>query len=374
MTEQLNGFTVIGAGHGGKAMAAHLGMRGFPVRLFNRTAERVEAIKARKGIGLTIHDQEEGFGPLELVTSDVGPAVQGSKVIMVVIPATGHHETAERCAPYLQDGQIVVLNPGRTGGALEFKNVLKLSGCKADVTVAEAQTFIFASRSMGPAEAKIFRIKNTVPLAALPASRTPEALAALEEAYPQFIAAPNVLHTSLNNMGAVFHPALALLNAGRIESTLGNFEFYIDGVTPSVAKVLEALDRERMTVAAILGIRAVSALQWLEEAYAATGSNLLEAIHNNPGYVGIKAPRNLEHRYIFEDVPMSLVPISNLGRKFGVSTRAIDSIIRLARVVHGVDYYQRGRSLADMGLENLTVAEIRHHVDTGGLPDRSWAR
>ena len=373
MTEQLNGFTVIGAGHGGKAMAAHLGMRGFPVRLFNRTAERVETIKARKGIGLTVQDQEEGFAPLELVTSDIGLAVQGIKVIMVVIPATGHHEMAEGCAPYLQDGQIVVLNPGRTGGALQFKNVLNLSGCKADVTVAEAQTFVFASRSMGPAEAKIFRIKNTVPLAALPGTRTPEVLAALGEAYPQFIAAPTVLHTSLNNMGAVFHPALTLLNAGRIESTAGNFQFYIDGVTPSVAKVLETLDRDRMTVAAILGVRAVSALEWLEEAYAARGSTLLEAIHNNPGYVGIKAPRTLEHRYIFEDVPMSLVPISNLGKKFGVSTRAIDSIIRLARVVHGVDYYQRGRSVADLGLENLTVVEIQHYVDTGGLPDRSWA-
>lgn len=374
MSEQLNGYTMIGAGHGGKAMAAHLAMRGFPVRLFNRTAERVEAIKARKGIGLTLPDDEEGLGPLELVTSDIGLAVQGSKVIMVVIPATGHREIAQRCAPHLQDGQIVVLNPGRTGGALEFKNVLNLSGCKADVIVAEAQTFIFASRSMGPAEAKIFRIKNTVPLAALPANRTPEVLVALEEAYPQFIAAPNVLHTSLNNMGAIFHPALTLLNAGRIESTLGDFEFYVDGVTLSVAKVLEALDRERMTVAAILGIRAVSALEWLEEAYAATGSNLLEAIHNNPGYVGIKAPRSLEHRYIFEDVPMSLVPISNLGENFGVSTRAIDAIIHLARIVHGIDYRQWGRSMADMGIPNLTVAEIKHFVDTGELPHRSWAR
>ena len=374
MAEQLNGYTVIGAGHGGKAMAAHLGMRGFPVRLFNRTAERLEAIKIRRGIGLTVHDQEEGFGPLELATPDIGLAVRGSKVIMVIIPATGHREMAERCAPHLQDGQIVVLNPGRTGGALEFKNALHLSGCNADVIVAETQTFVLASRSTGPAEAKIFRIKNTVPLAALPATRTPEVLAALKEAYPQFIAAPNVLHTSLNNMGAVFHPALTLLNAGRIESTRGEFQFYIDGVTPSVAKVLEALDRERMTVAAMLGIRAVSALEWLEEAYAATGSNLLEAIHNNPGYVGIKAPRSLEHRYIFEDVPMSLVPISNLGKSFGVSTRAIDSVILLARVVHGTDYHKRGRSVADLGLEDLTIAEIQHYVDKGDLPDRSWAQ
>jgi opine dehydrogenase len=374
MARQLNGYTVIGSGHGGKAMAAHLGMRGFPVRLYNRTAERLKAIKIRQGIGLTLHDQEEGFAPLELTSSDIGFAVRDSKVIMVVIPATGHREIAEKCAPHLRDGQIVLLNPGRTGGALEFKNTLHRCGCEADVIVAEAQTFVMASRSMGPAEAKIFRIKNTVPLAALPAKRTPEVLAALEEAYPQFIAAPNVLYTSLNNIGAVFHPALTLLNAGRIESTLGDFEFYIDGVTRSVAKVLETLDRERMTVAAMLGIRAISALEWLEEAYAATGSNLMEAIRNNPGYVGIKAPRTLEHRYIFEDVPMSLVPISNLGTRFGVSTRAMDSIILMARIVHGTDYQERGRSVADLGLENLTVAEIQHYVEQGVLPDRSWAK
>ena len=55
----------------------------------------------------------------------------------------------------------------------------------------------------------------------------------------------------------------------------------------------------------------------------------------------------------------------------GVSTRAIDSVILLARVVHGTDYHKRGRSVADLGLENLTIAEIQHYVDRGDLPDRS---
>jgi opine dehydrogenase len=97
------------------------------------------------------------------------------------------------------------------------------------------------------------------------------------------------------------------------------FEFYIDGVTPSVARVLEVLDRERVTVASSLGIRARTAMEWLELAYNVTGDNLDEAIHNQTGYFGIKAPSTLHHRYIFEDVPMSLVPITSLAQRYGVN-------------------------------------------------------
>ncbi len=67
----------------------------------------------------------------------------------------------------------------------------------------------------GPAMARIFRIKESVPIAALPASRTVEVLDRLQSAFPQFIDGVSVLHTGLNNMGAIFHPALTLLNAGR---------------------------------------------------------------------------------------------------------------------------------------------------------------
>mgnify|MGYP000554200402 CR=1 FL=1 len=50
--ERSTRYTVIGAGHGGKAMAAHLGLMGFPVTLYNRTAANVAAIRARGGICL----------------------------------------------------------------------------------------------------------------------------------------------------------------------------------------------------------------------------------------------------------------------------------------------------------------------------------
>ncbi len=359
-------YTVIGAGHGGKAMAAHLALMGFPVTLYNRTPENVAAIKTRGGIELTSYEEgPHGFGRLALVTSDMGEALERAEIIMVVVPATAHVDIAEVAAPHLRDGQIVVLNPGRTGGALEFVYVLRERGCQADVTVAEAETLVYASRSEGPAQARIFRIKEAVPLAALPATRTPRVLEALASAYPRFIDGTSVLHTSLNNMGAIFHPALTLLNTGRIESTGGEFQFYIDGVTPSVASVLEALDRERVTVAASLGIRARTGIEWLRMAYDATGASLHEAIHNQPGYRGIKAPPTLNQRYITEDVPMSLVPIAALGQRYGVRVRGMDSIIRLACIIHRTDYWRRGRTLDKLGIEQLSVNEVTRYVMEG---------
>lgn len=361
-------YTVIGAGHGGKAMAAHLALLGFETTLYNRTADHIYAIKQLGGIDLESYDNgPRGFGKLALVTSDIGEAVKEADVIMVVVPSSAHADIARAAAQYLKDGQIVLLHPGRTCGAIEFAKVLHDGNCKADVTIAEAETFIYASRSDGPAQARIFRIKEAVPLAALPASRTGLVLDVIREAYPQYIDGGNVLQTGLNNMGAIFHPALTLLNAGRIESTHGDFEFYIDGATPSVARVLEALDRERVTVAASLGIRARTAQEWLKMAYNTTGEDLFEAIQNQPGYYGIKAPATLNHRYIFEDVPMSLVPIAALGRRYGVSVQAMDSIIRLACIIHRTDYWRRGRTLEKLGIDNLSVGEITKYVVDGVL-------
>ena len=361
-------YAVIGAGHGGKAMAAHLALMGFSVNLFNRTADHVEIIKKRGGIELeSAEGGPHGFGELALVTSKIAEAIKQVEVIMVVLPSSAHADVAKSMAPHLKSGQIVILHPGRTCGALEFMKVIRGNGCKADVTVAEAETFIYASRSDGPVQARIFRIKEAVPLAALPATRTQCVLDAICEAYPQFIHGVDVLNTGMNNMGAIFHPALTLLNMGWIEATHGDYQFYVDGVTPSVARVLEVLDRERVTVASALGIRARTSLEWLKLAYNTSGADLQEAIHNQPGYYGIKAPATLNHRYIFEDVPMSLVPIASLGKRYGVSVRGMESMIQIASFIHRTDYWRRGRTVEKLGLEQWSVSELTRFVQDGTI-------
>ncbi len=360
-------FAVIGAGHGGKAMAAHLALKGFSVKLYNRTLAKILPIIKMKGI--EVEGEVSGFGKIELATDNISDAIEGSDVILVAVPAFAHASIAERCAPYLKDGQIVLLNPGRTCGALEFINILRERGNKNDVTVAEAQTFIYASRGMGPASVKIFRIKQAIPVGAIPAIKTEKILDIINKAYPEFISATSVIETSFNNIGAVFHPAITLLNASRIESTMGNFQFYIEGVTNAVAKVLEAVDKERVEVAYTLRCKNVlSALDWLTMAYNVVEDNLFDGIHSNPGYYGIMAPKTINTRYIKEDVPMSLVPISEFGRLFGVSTKAIDSLIELANVIFKTDFRKSGRNLTRLGLENLSLDQIRN-VFINGYPN-----
>ncbi|MDH7569732.1 MAG: NAD/NADP octopine/nopaline dehydrogenase family protein, partial [Armatimonadota bacterium] len=241
-------------------------------------------------------------------------------------------------------------------------NVLRAMGCTSDVVVAETQTFIYNSRMQNPAQVRIQRIKNGIPVAAVPATRTPEVLRLLNTAYPQFVAGANVVNTSFDNIGSPFAPAVTILNAGRIESTHGDFEYYVEGVTPSVARILEAIDRERVAVAAGLGFKSISAREWLYVAYDASGNNLYEAMKSNRGYQGIKSPLTTNHPFITEDVPMTLVPIASLGEMVGVPTPTIRAMIHLASLLHETDYWREGRTVERMGIAGWSVEQFRAFV------------
>lgn len=356
-------YTVVGAGHGGMAMAGHLGILGHPVALYNRTDDKLEGVRWKRGI--EVEGEVTGFGPVVLATSVMAEAVASADVVMVVTPSTAHKELATLMAPHLRPGQLLVLNPGRTGGALEVRKTLREGGASDHVIVGETQTFLYASRAVANARAHIYRIKNSVPFATLPSYWIPEALAVLNAAFPQFVAGTNVLATSLENIGAIFHPALTLLNAGWIEATRGDFDYYLQGITPSIAKLLEKMDAERLAVASALGVRSVSAREWLYLSYDSPGRDLHEAIKNTAGYAGIKAPATIGHRYVTEDVPMSLVPLSSLGAMLGVRTPVIDMIIEFGSLLHDTDYRAQGRTVESLGLEGLTVKQIRQLVSGG---------
>jgi opine dehydrogenase len=367
MYRKVMNFAVLGAGNGGQAMAAFLALKGYKVNLYNRSLERINALHKLGGIYLS--GVFEGFAKLNKITTNAREALENAEVIMVVTPAVAHKYIAREISPYLKDGQVILLNPGRTGGALEFNNTLDNNGCSADVIVSEAQTFIYASRVIGPGKAKILGVKNKVAIAALPSIKTREVIDLLHPIFPQFSPVENVLKTSLDNIGAIFHPTPTLFNLAWIESRGGDFTYYQEGISPSVAKILEKLDKERMNVAIALGIDPSSAQDWLRMVYGVKGRNLYELLQNNNSYYGLNAPDSIYHRYIFEDVPMSLVPIASLGRMLGVKTPVINMIISIANIVHETDYWQSGRTVESLGLSGLTTSQIKKFVNTGVRDD-----
>ncbi|MEX2355802.1 MAG: NAD/NADP octopine/nopaline dehydrogenase family protein [Thermaerobacterales bacterium] len=367
MPNQRLRFTVVGAGHGGQAMAAYLAQRGHSVSLLNKSFDRIRLIAEAGGIYLK--GVLDGLARLDRITIDPEAAIERAHVILVVVPANAHGAVAARLAPFLTNGQIVILNPGRTGGALEFRNILRQEGNLQNIIIAETQTFLFASRVTKPIEVTIYGVKRRVGMAALPANRTAEVLERVSRAFPQFYSVNSVLDTSLDNLGAIFHPAPTLLNAARIETTGGDFEYYREGISPAVARVLESMDEERLAIARAYGVHGNSALRWLRRTYGARGRTLYEAVQNTFAYRGIPAPANLNTRYLFEDVPSSLVPMVALGHLAAVPTPTIETIVNLSCTISGEDYWSSGRNLDRLGLEGMSAADIRLWVGEGIGPE-----
>ena len=348
-------FAIIGAGNGGQSMAAHLKLLGFRVNLWDVEADKVKALlQAGK---ISVSGAVTGDAALDLVTGDIGQAVSGVDVIMVVIPALYQGSTAAAMAPYLANGQIIVLHPGATGGVLEVRNALNEKNCKAKILLAEADTLLYTCRSPKAGEAIIHGVKNQVNVAALPAKDVGEVVAAINTAFPQFKAVPNILYTSLSNTNSMMHPAPTLLNAGRIESK-SPFDYYTDGVTPSITKVIEAADAERRAVCSAFGVKVESVYEWYTRSYGVTGKTLYEKVQNVEAYQGVKGPTTLNTRYLFEDIPTGLVPQALIGRAMGVETPTISAVVHLGNTLLGRNYWEEGRSLKKLGLEGKSAQEI----------------
>lgn len=355
---------IIGAGNGGCAIGAYMAKCGVDVNLCDLFPSYLQGIIAAGGIDLTLNG-ETTHEKLNLVTDNVKEAIKGVKLIMVVTPSFTHKMIADACYDALEDGQVVVLNPGRTGGALEFLNAIRNHGCKADITIAETQTLIYSCRRTGDSSVHIYGVKKEVTVGAFPANRTKDVLALLNVCYPQFTAAKNCLETSLSNIGALFHPTPVLLNIGRIESDKNGFKYYWDGISPSVSILVKEIDKERMAVAEAYNTKILSAEEWLMASYDTYGDNLFEMLQHNNAYGDIKAPGTIQARYVTEDVPMSLVPISELGRIAGVPTPNIDAVIQLTSAIYQKDFRAEGRSAKNMGIEGMTLTEVSNFFETG---------
>ena len=354
---------IIGAGNAGTTIGAHFAIHHCSTGICDVAEERLEPIRAAGGFTLK-GVSTTGFARFDLITNEISELVRGRKLIMVTAPSFAHRAVAEQMAPHLVDGQIILLNPGRTGGALEVDRIIREIRGDIDVLTAEAQTLVYACRITGEAEGTILEVKDELSLAALPARRNSEVLEIIAPFYPQFKPAGSVLETSLLNIGALFHPTPALLNIGRIEAG-DDFAYYIEGITPIIGSFIEKLDAERIRVAKAMNVPTISVKEWLHRSYNIDHepeTSLFHMIQNTGGYQGIQAPKDPYHRYITEDVPMSLVPLAEFGKLVGVPTPVIDSVITLASELHGTDYRTKGRSLQSLGIAGLTMEELWHKV------------
>ena len=358
-------WAIIGGGNGGQSLAGHLSIMGYRVRLYDVFPATVDAINAQGGI--VVDGVVEGFGKPELVTLDIGEAIRGADVVMVVAPATAHKTIAGNCAPHLTDGQLVIMHPGATFGSLEFRHVLDQMGCTAKVAIAETNSLIYACRSLKPGHASILGIKDDLIVATLPACENHRALALLQEVFPQIVGGKNIIETSLGNANAIMHPTPTLLNTSLIESK-HEWLYYWEGITPTIGAFVEEVDRERIELGKAFDIEITPIREWYAKAYGVKADTLSEAVRRNPAYEKIKGQKDLRTRYLLEDIPTGLIPMIELGDLAGLAMERMWIIAKLGQMILGEDFFAKGRTLANLGLEGMTRDQFEHYLETGEKP------
>jgi opine dehydrogenase len=355
---------VIGAGNVGCALAADLSLRGIGVRLFNRSPGPLAAIADAGGI--TVTGQIEGFAALSLVTGSLEEAVDGAGVVAVTVPTASLPAYAAALARATANDQLIWLNPGHSGGALYLAAELARAG-RGERTICQLTTASHISRLTGPATVRVF-LRSRASVAALPASRLQACHQRLDALLPgQFSQAHSVLEADLANLNAILHPPGMVCNAGWIQATAGKFGFYAEGGGPAVARVMDAIDAERLALARALGARAVPFTELFHQLGFTTGGqgsagSAYHAIQCSELIRPIQSPPRLDHRYLHEDVGWGLVPWMHLAAAAGSPAPTITALTHLAGVINGIDYPRQGLTLQRMGLAGKTPAQIRAHV------------
>ncbi len=364
-------LAVVGGGNTAFGFAAALKLRGLEVALLEAPefAASVEPVNQQGGIKIC-GVAGEGFAEIDTVTTDAKEAVVGASIVLICVPAYGHRRMAELLVPHLTSGQIVVLTPGNCGGALAFAQMVQKKGTGQAPIVAEASSCLFACKKDGPAGVWIRGIKQGLPVAAFPAKHTGQVVRALKEVFPQFEPARHVLETSLSNVNHIVHPPGTLLNLGLVELSRQDWAFFTQGLSPAVCRIMEAIDRERVEIVRALGLEPTTTLEWMLRFYGGQGmkgNTLFEAASTSPIHGAAKGPRNIDHRYISEDIPFGLVPIASIGRELGIRTGAIDTVVGLASLVSGRDWWTDGRTADKMGLAGMSASQMVEYVTEGRL-------
>ena len=353
-------ITVLGAGAGGTAVAFDCATHGHNVRLFDFAGfpKNIAAIGSQGGIHAD--GDISGFGSIDYAGHDIDAALKDAELVWVVGPAYSTEPFGKAVAGKLKPGQTIIVSPGSCGGALAFKRAANLPVDDESVRVAETSTLHYAVRLTEPGRIRVFlKLKAGNLLAALPKKFTDEILQLIADVYPSMEPAESVLQTSLQNANPIIHPSVTLANAARIEATGGDFLFYEEGVTDSTGRLIEAMDKERIAIGAKLGIRIFSDPQMgMRQGYMLE-DNYGSAYRKAPGFLGIGAQPELDHRYLNEDVGYGLVFMSELGKQVGVETPTMDAMIQVTSVLMRRDYAGDAlRTPEGLGIGGLSSSEL----------------
>lgn len=336
-------IAIIGNGNGGHAFSLFLKSKNANVNWLFKNIEMLNVIKNNDNVICEVNNK---YPParIDYCGLNVEKVLNNVGIVFVIVESNIHEDIAKLIAPYVNDGQTIILLPGRTCGALFFSNCLKKYGCTANVCIGETASLPLTCRMVNYGIVEILKEKKFEQIAFLSNKYNKSHLEFLLKSFQGLVYVDSCMVTSLSNIGAILHPAPMLLNIGRIESDKNGFLHYYDGITPTIALFIEKLDNERLMIGRSFGVELLSVIDWHYEVYGIKGNTLYETIQKNTQYASLFAPKTLNHRYIYEDISTGLVPLAVLADNMNVDATCINIIIDLAEKIFNYPFRENGRN------------------------------
>ena len=390
-------ITVIGAGNGAHALAADCKLGGAEVRMYEFTKfnNKVKGILKTRRIRLEGMEKNyknfkrNGTAILDMVTYDMAEAVHGADHILISVQAQGFPSVFEELAPLLEDGQTVSIFPDNFG-SLILRRIMRDKGITTKVVIAGYDSLVYGARLVDfnnmETETDVVNItyrENEIRVDTFPSSDYETYLIASKEIpaldATELVHGDTVLDISISNVNPLLHIPAVVMNTGAIENWgliphLGAKDIYYDiyafGCSPAVGEVQYAYyeDLAHITEAYGIGICPVD-----KDALTTSRMGLIGQFFYGPDFrypfdqaldlnTWLPAPKGtrfeLNSRYITEDVPVGCVTAINFAKVVNVNTPILHAMTNLSNVMMNTNYYEKGYTLSDLGLEGMTADEM----------------
>lgn len=354
----IKNITVIGGGATGHAVAGVMSMRGFTVTLYD-SEQFAEQLNAVKELGfIQLRGKIRGCGVPAKVTTDPAEAIPGAEAIFVDVPSDRHEEVARSIAPYVEDGQHILIIPGNLGSFV-FRRVFDELDVSAKVTLTEKEGNFCPCRLTAPAEVTVglpLNLKGKV--ASLPASDTEKVLAALEGVV-EYTANQNVFEGVVNAGNVINHIASTVLSAAEIDHKGKQFSLFKYAFTPSVVHCIGKIAQERKAVIEAMGMTQHGVPTGMIDKV----QNLEEHPEVHVFYEYMDGPYALDHRYLHEDCGCGGAFVLSVAKRLGMEMPVLESFLGVAGAINDRDYVHGGRTLENLGFPaGMTLEDIYKQI------------
>jgi opine dehydrogenase len=354
-------IAILGGGHGAYAAAADLSEKGHEIRLWRRDASAFAPVLESRVIRVRDVDGVRN-APIANPTTDIGVAVRGAQLILILAPAFAQPDIADAIAPHLEDNQVVFLPPG-TFGSYIMDTIARQAGARAQVTYAEAGTLPYLARKRGADEVAITIRARRLPTGAYPAKRSAHAHDVIAMAFPAVEPCEDVLSAALLNAGPIIHPPLILLNAAPLQH-FERWDIHHEGTQPAVRAVTDALDAERVAVREALNYRSphfplsdhYNSDRWM---YGDAHKKLVDS-GDWREHIDLH-----HHRYMTEDVVLGLAFLDSVAQWVSSEAPVARGLLAVAGAILGRNLRHGPRTLVALSLNTKTPDQLKELLREG---------